>query len=189
MTTAPALEIVPLTPDRWSDLEKLFGPRGAVGGCWCMWFRQSAREYEQNKGEPNRQALKTITDEKPPGLLAYDGDEPVGWCSYAPRSEFGRLDRSRILKPVDDEPVWSIVCFFIARPARGQRVASALLEAACEDAKARGASVVEGYPVDPKERAPDPWAFTGTAAMFRAAGFEEVLRRSSGRPIMRRRLA
>jgi GNAT superfamily N-acetyltransferase len=182
------VDIRPLTPERWPDLEGLFGPRGAVGGCWCMWFRQPAREFEQNKGEANRRALRQITDDRPPGLLAYVDGSAVGWCSLAPRDEFSRLERSRILKRVDDEPVWSVVCFFIHKKSRGQGVAAALLSAAASFAAARGARILEGYPVDPKGRAADPWAYTGTTSMFRAAGFDEVLRRSPGRPIMRKRL-
>jgi GNAT superfamily N-acetyltransferase len=185
------IEVVPLTVDRWPDLEALFGPRGAVGGCWCMWWRVPSSAWESRKGDPNRLALMALAAaERPPGLLAYSGDQAVGWCSLAPRSEFTRLERSRVLKPVDDAPVWSIVCFFIARKQRGSGVGSALLRAAADFAASHGAAVLEGYPVEPRSgRMPDAFAFTGVPSMFRAAGFEEVERRSPGRPIMRRSLA
>lgn len=186
--TREDIEIAPLTPSRWPDLEGLFGPRGAVGGCWCMWFRRTAKDYQENKGEANRQALRAITEERSPGLLAYMDGKAVGWCSFAPRLEFPRLGRSRILRAVDGEPVWSVVCFFIDRKARGRGVASALLEAAAAEARARGARVLEGYPVDVMGRTADASTYTGTVSMFRAAGFEELLRRSPTRPIMRRRL-
>jgi GNAT superfamily N-acetyltransferase len=185
------IEVVPLTPERWPDLEALFGPRGAVGGCWCMWWRLPSSAWDANKGEPNRLALKALAEsERPPGLLAYVDGRAIGWCSLAPRSEFTRLERSRVLKPVDEAPVWSIVCFFIARKERRTGVGSALLRAAGEFAASHGAEMLEGYPVEPRAaHMPDAFAFTGIPSMFRAAGFEEVDRRSPARPIMRLRLA
>jgi uncharacterized protein YndB with AHSA1/START domain len=105
------LSIHPLTPDRWDDLETLFGPRGAIGGCWCMWWRQTRSEYDRQKGEGNRQAMRAIVASgEIPGLLAYSGGRPVAWCSVAPRTAYPSLDRSRVLQRVDDQPVWSIVC-------------------------------------------------------------------------------
>ena len=179
--------VLPLEPARWADLEALLGPNG-VSGCWCMWWRQTAREFSAGSGEPNRRALRALVDDgRPTGLLAYDGDRPVGWCSVAPRADFGRLDRSPKLFPVDDTPVWSIVCFYVARRSRGTGVARALLDAAVGTAAAAGAEVVEAYPVDPGEgRAASAGAYTGVLSMFLAAGFEEVARRG-GRPIVRRR--
>jgi GNAT superfamily N-acetyltransferase len=182
------LDIHPLTPERWPDLERLFGPRGAVGGCWCMWWRVPARDWDAVKGEPNKLALRAIVAEgESTGLLAYADGEPVGWCSVAPRADFERLNRSRVLAPVDEEPVWSVVCFFIARKHRSRGVGSALLRAAADFAAERGARTVEGYPVDKQgPRSPDPFVYTGTMSMFTAAGFREVQRRSPTRPIMRK---
>ena len=101
------LTFSPLTPSRWDDFADLFGPRGATGGCWCMWWRITNKEFEANKGEGNRMAIKDLVDKGTiPGILAYDGDQAIGWCSVAPREEFTRLERSRILKPVDEQPVW-----------------------------------------------------------------------------------
>ena len=178
---------LPVTPDRWTDLETLFGPRGAIGGCWCMWWRLSRAEYERQKGEGNKQAMHSIVASgEVPGLLAYAGEKPVAWCSVAPREAFSSLERSRVLKRVDDQPVWSVVCFFIAKPYRGQVVSVQLLLAAVHYAGQHGARVVEGYPIEPKkDSAPDIYAFTGMASAFRKAGFVEVLRRSETRPIMR----
>jgi len=183
----PDLIIRPVTPDRWTDLETLFGPRGAIGGCWCMWWRLSRAEYERQKGEGNKQAMQSIVASGDvPGLLAYAGEQPVAWCSIAPREDFPSLERSRVLKRVDDQPVWSVVCFYIAKPYRGQGVSVQLLLAAVEYAGQHGARVVEGYPIEPKkDSAPDIYAFTGMASAFRKAGFVEVLRRSETRPIMR----
>ncbi len=179
----------PLTPERWADLEKLFGPRGACAGCWCMYPR-TTRAEGTTSGEPNRRAFKRVVEAgPPPGLLAYVRGEPVGWIAIAPRPEYRRLERSRVLQPVDGEPVWSVPCFFVARSERGRGLTVALLRAACEWARDRGARIVEGYPVDPKGK-PQAAAFVfpGLVATFEAAGFREALRRSDRRPIMRRTL-
>ncbi|MBI3953655.1 MAG: GNAT family N-acetyltransferase [Chloroflexi bacterium] len=183
----PALEFHPLTPERWRDLETLFGERGASGGCWCMWFRTKRSEWQRQKGEGNRRAFKGIVDSgQAPGLLAYADGQPVGWCAVAPRESYSALERSRILRRVDAAPVWSVVCFFVAKPWRRQGVTSALLRAAVDYCRGRGARVIEGYPVEPGPGGmPDAFAYTGLAASFRKAGFVEVLRRSERRPIMR----
>lgn len=180
-------EFHPLTPERWADFEKLFGKCGAGGGCWCMWWRLSKREFDTQKGEGNRRAMKAIVDSgRVPGILAYHEGQPVGWCSVAPREEFPRLERSRILKPVDKQPVWSVVCFFVDKLHRHRGVAARLLEAAVEYVRERGGSIVEGYPVEPKRSGiPDLFAYHGLASMFRGVGFTEVARRSETRAMMR----
>jgi GNAT superfamily N-acetyltransferase len=177
----------PLTPERWSGFEKLFGPRGACGGCWCMYWRLSRTQYDEQHGELNRRNIKALVDSgNIPGILAYSGDEPVGWCSIAPREEFPTLGRSRILKPVDDQPVWSVVCFFVTRGQRRKGLTVQLLKAAVEYAASKGARIIEGYPVEPKDgKAPDVFVYTGLLSAFKQAGFTEVLRRSATRPIMR----
>jgi GNAT superfamily N-acetyltransferase len=184
----PALTIAPVTADRWDDLERLFGPRGACGGCWCMHWRLTSAEYAVMKGNANRELLRElVASGAEPGLLAYIDGEPAGWVAIAPREEYPRLDHSRILKPVDDQPVWSIVCLFISPPYRRRGLSTRLIEAAARHAAARGATTVEAYPVEPRSAdMPGVFAFTGTAAAFRAAGFVEVARRSETRPIMRR---
>lgn len=181
-------EFHPLTSARWLDFEKLFGPRGACGGCWCMYWRLTRTQFNDQQGELNRRSIKALVDVGAvPGILAYIDDQPVGWCSVAPREEFSALARSRILKPIDDQPVWSVVCFFITRQQRRKGLTVELLEAAVEYAHAKGASIIEGYPVEPREgKAPDVFVFTGLASAFKQAGFTEVLRRSETRPIMRR---
>ena len=182
-----ALTVVPLTPARWPDFVRLFGPRGACAGCWCMFPRLKSPEW-MSQGVANRRAMKRIVDTgERPGLLAYEGGEAVGWIAIAPRTAYRRFERSRVLAPVDDQPVWSVPCFFIARSARGRGVTVRLLRAACDHVAARGGRVVEGYPVDPKGRHYAPaFAWHGLATAFRAAGFREVARRSATRPIMRR---
>ncbi len=181
----------PVTPERWSDFETLFGERGACGGCWCMVMRVSRSEFERHKGQGNRKAMKKIIESgQVPGLLAYDKGQPVAWCAVAPREEFSALERSRILKRIDEKPVWSVVCFFVAKPYRKQGMTVRLLQAAVEYARRNGAQILEGYPVEPKKgTTPDVFAFPGLAAAFRQAGFVEVARRSETRPIMRYSLA
>jgi GNAT superfamily N-acetyltransferase len=181
------LEFYPLTPERWADLEKLFGKRGACGGCWCMWWRLKRSEFELQKGEGNRRAMKRVVDSgEIPGILAYAKSQPIAWCSVAPREAYPALGRSRTLKRVDDEPVWSIVCFFVAKQFRGKGITGKLLRAAIEHVRKQGGNIVEGYPVEPKEgRIPDAFAYMGLASAFRKAGFVEVVRRSETRPIMR----
>ena len=188
-TKTTRLRVVPLTPERWSDFEHLFGPRGACGGCWCMTPRLTSSKYEKNKGAGNRRAMRRLvrSGKRPPGLLAYLGREVVGWCSIEPREVFGRLARSRILKPVDDKPVWSIVCFFIAKEHREKGLSVELIQGAVRYARSRGARIVEAYPVEPKKKPmPAVFAWSGIASAFRRAGFKEVARRSETRPIVRR---
>jgi GNAT superfamily N-acetyltransferase len=185
--TIPSLEFHPLTRERWTDFEALFGERGACGGCWCMWWRLRRSEFEKQKGEGNRRAMKAFVDSGGvPGILAYAGDEPVGWCSVAPREDYPVLDRSRILKRVDNAPVWSVVCFFIDKKHRGKGLTVHLLKAAVDYVKEMGGRVLEGYPIEPKKSPmPAVFAYTGLASAFRKAGFDEVARRSETRPIMR----
>ena len=190
VTPKPQPEAVfhPLTPQRWPDLELLFGPRGACGGCWCMFYRLTHTEFEHLKGEGNRALLKDIVDSgEVAGILAYQDGEPVGWCSVAPRLDFSALERSRILKPVDDQPVWSVVCFFIERKHRRQGLMLGLLNAAVDYARQHGAEIVEGYPKDPEAGSvsADVFIFNGLLSAFRKAGFIEVARRSPTRPVMR----
>lgn len=182
----------PLTAARWSDFETLFGPRGACGGCWCMLWRMTRSEFERRKGEGNKRAMQAIVAAgQAPGILAYTatdaaGPMPVGWCALGPRDNYPSLQRSRILKPVDDQPVWSVTCLFVAKAMRRQGVSVQLLRAAQQYARLQGAKILEGYPVEPRQASvPDVFAWTGLAAAFREAGFSECLRRSETRPIMR----
>jgi GNAT superfamily N-acetyltransferase len=180
------LEFRPVTPERWPDLEVLFGEHGAYGGCWCMWWRLTRSEFAEHLGQGNKEAFKGIVEAgEVPGLLAYADRKPVAWCSVAPRETFPALERSRTLKRVDNKPVWSIVCFFVARSARRQGVMVKLLRAAVEYARAHDAKIVEGYPVEPTERLSGSSGFTGIVSTFRQAGFVEVLSRLVTRPIMR----
>ncbi len=181
------LEFHPLTPERWKDLETLFGERGACGGCWCMWWRLKRSQFEKQKGLENKKALKKIVDSgEIPGILAYTNGQPIAWCSVAQRRTYPVLERSRILKRIDDETVWSVVCFFVAKSFRRKRVTVKLLRAAIKYVSEQGGKIVEGYPMEPrKSQMPNAFAWTGLVSAFRKTGFVEVLRRSPTRPIMR----
>ena len=190
---APALtlRVRPATAERWDDVERLFGPRGACAGCWCMYPRLRGADYREGAGEGNRRRLRALVKKgPPPGLLGYVGREPVAWCALAPREEYPRLEHSRTLARVDDAPVWSVVCFFVARAHRRRGLTTTMLEHAARWARARGARVLEGYPVDPKSgKTADAFAWWGVVDAFQAAGFREVARRSPTHPIMRLDLA
>jgi GNAT superfamily N-acetyltransferase len=175
------------TASRWPDVEKLFGERGACGGCWCMVWRLPRQRWLTGKGAENRRALKRIVAAgRTPGVLAYLGREPIGWCAVAPRAEYPALERSKVLKKVDDRTVWSVSCLFVARAYRRRGLSVGLLAAAVDLAAKHGAEIVEGYPVEPTMTpTPDPFVWTGVPSAFRQAGFTEVLRRSKTRPIMR----
>jgi GNAT superfamily N-acetyltransferase len=183
------IEVHPLTSQRWPDFEKLFGKNGACAGCWCMWWRLSAAQWRNQKGEGNRKAMRTLVKAgAKPGLLAYVDGHAVGWCAVAPRDDYPRFAASRVLAPVDDQSVWSVTCFFIARDWRRRGITGRLLEAAARFACERGGKILEGYPVEPKRDQPDAFVYTGLASAFRKAGFKEVARRSPSRPIFRRKL-
>jgi GNAT superfamily N-acetyltransferase len=177
----------PVTKENWKDFENLFGERGACGGCWCMSWLLTKKEFEANKGAGNKRKMKKLVYGKAePGLLAYLDTEPAGWCALAPREKYIRLEKSRVLKSIDNKPVWAIPCFFIKKEFRRKRLSTELLKAAVEYSKSRGVKIVEGYPAEPYANdIPPAFAWTGFPSSFRKAGFKEVIRRSKSRPIMR----
>ena len=182
------LECHPLTSARWSDFEQLFGKNGACGGCWCMLWRLSRKQFESQKGDGNRKAMKALIEAgEIPGLLGYLDGQPVGWCALAPREHYPALNRSRVLKPVDDQPCWSVSCLFVHREYRQRGVSIQLLRAAINYVRGKEVEILEGYPVEPKSDKPIPPAFawTGIPKAYEAAGFREVARGSPTRPIMR----
>jgi GNAT superfamily N-acetyltransferase len=190
------LTLRPLTPERWADWEAVFGAPGCsmARGCGCMYYRLSGAPPPAPKGvtraEANRRSFKALVDGGAfTGLIGYRGDEPVGWISVAPREQYAKLQRSPVMKPVDDEPVRSIVCFVVPSAHRGQGVARALLEGAVAYGRRHGWRLLEAYPVDkPGPRSDDSMWF-GARSMFDAVGFHEVACRKPGRPVMRLRPA
>jgi GNAT superfamily N-acetyltransferase len=154
-----------------------------------MWWRLKRSEWEKNKGAGNKKLLKKlVSGGTVPGILAYDGDTPIGWCAVEPREHYPTLARSRVLKPVDEKPVWSVVCLFVDKAYRKQGVSVQLLKAAAAHVRKLGGKIIEGYPVEPKSNQPDAWVWTGIASAYREAGFSEAARHSATRPIMRKSL-
>ena len=186
MTPHP-LATHPLTADRFGDFERLMGPKGGYGGCWCMLWRLTKKDYDAACGAGTHAAMKALVEAgPPPGVLAYDGGTPVGWVSVAPREAFVRLASSRVLKPIDDRPVWSVSCLYIARSHRRKGVSVSLLTAAVALARDHGAECVEGYPIAPQKPSyPVSYAWTGFRETFIRARFTEIARGSPTRPIMR----
>jgi GNAT superfamily N-acetyltransferase len=192
-----ALDILPLTPDRLPDLAELFGQGGDPKWCWCAYYRVRGMDFSAGGSGRHRAVLEKATaadaaEGRAPGLVAYDGDVAVGWVSVGPREDYERLAHSRVLAPVDDTPVWSIVCFVVGRQSRGQGVANALLDAAIGYARDHGATTVEAYPVEVPdgERIDSAVVYKGTLSMFERRGFEVVERRQHNattpvRPIVR----
>jgi len=188
------LTIKPLTRDNWTDLVELFGRPGAsvARGCYCMYYRRSGK-HEKPAGiaysEWNKRALKALVDRGVvPGLIGYESERPIGWVSLGPRADYAKLQRSSVMKPVDDKPVWPIICFFVDAKARHRGVADALLKAAIAWAKKERVTLLEAYPCDKPARAADDTMWFGTKSMFDRAGFNEVARRKPMRPVVRKAL-
>jgi GNAT superfamily N-acetyltransferase len=126
------------------------------------------------------------------GLLAYKDGQPVGWCSIGPRQDYQALENSRLLKRLDDKPVWSIVCFFMERSARGQGLMQQLIRGAVAYARQHGARIVEAYPADlvaahmQGKKLSGDQGYMGIASAFQKAGFVEASRPSETRVIMRK---
>jgi GNAT superfamily N-acetyltransferase len=184
-----ALAFHPVTTERWADLEALFSERGACANCWCMFWRLERTILKQLRGPGNKEQMRGLLEAgEVPGLLAYADGKAVAWCSIGPRDAFRGLDNSRLLRRIDETPVWAVTCFYVARPFRRRGVMLPLLRAALAYAAAEGAEIVEGYPVDLDERLTGFGGYMGIASVFRRAGFEEVRRASPTQPIMRYRV-
>jgi GNAT superfamily N-acetyltransferase len=176
----------PLSTETWHDFEVLFGERGACGGCWCMTWRCKRADFNASKGAGNKAAIRKLAKSgEPVGILLYKDDEAIGWCSVAPRQQFVALENSRVWAPVDDKPVWSVSCFFVAKPHRNQGLTVKLLKSAVDYAQQHGAKIVEGYPQQLEKPLPASFVWTGLYGTYEKAGFREVARRSKTKPIMR----
>jgi GNAT superfamily N-acetyltransferase len=190
----PRIEIRPLTPATWPDLVDLFSRPGAsvARGCYCMFYRRSGRAEAPaglTYSQANQRALKALVDRGVvPGLLGYAGGRAIGWVSLGAREDYAKLARSPVMKPVDDKPVWAIVCFFVDAAMRGTGVADAMLAGAVRWAREQGVTLVEAYPCDRPARAADESMWFGSKSMFDRAGFVEVARRKPMRPVVRKAL-
>lgn len=184
---SPPVYCHPLTSERWIDFQQLFGESGAYGGCWCMWWRITRATFSEQQGEGNRQAMRDIVfSGEVPGVLGYVQEEPAAWCSIAPRENFSSLNRSPVLRRLDDKPVWSLVCLFIGKPYRGRGLTQPLIRGAIAYAAGQGATIVEAYPTVPRGKELSPVSiFMGTPAVFEEAGFVMCARPSAAKAIMR----
>jgi hypothetical protein len=176
-----------LTKDNWDDFVQLFGGRGACGGCWCMSWRLKTANFNKNKGLKNKNALKRLVlQNKPVGIIAYAGQEPIGWCAVAPREDYLRIESSRSLKRVDDEPVWSMPCFFIKKEQRKKNYLSKVIRAGMKWAHTQGAEIIEAYPIKPySDNMPAAFAWTGFITVFEKLGFKTVAQPSRTKYIVR----
>jgi len=194
MAKTKTLDIHPLTPDRFADLEALFnGPGGSqVRGCWCMYYRRSGAAdvpAGMTQAQFNKRALHSLVDRGVvPGLIGYRDGEPAAWVSLGPREDYAKLARSPVMKPVDNAPVWSVVCFYTAQHARGEGLSAQMLAGAAAYARSQGARLLEAYPVDKPARAADENMWFGSKSLYDAAGYREVARRKPTRPIVRKSL-
>jgi GNAT superfamily N-acetyltransferase len=179
----------PLTLKEWKDFENLFGEKGACAGCWCMYWLMNKKEYDEKRkdGRTKEEMKKLVNNKVIPGIIAYDNDKPVGWIAIQKREKYSRLANSKILRPLDDKSVWSIVCFFVHKDYRKMGVSVELIKNACDFAASKGGTIVEAYPTETRTKNSAPvFIYTGTASAFKKAGFTEVARRSETRPIMRK---
>jgi GNAT superfamily N-acetyltransferase len=176
------LEFHPVSIDRWSDLAAFFEQHGNPNYCWCMRWRLKSAEFKRLNSEGRRNRLEALVHENIPiGILGYHKGKPVGWCSIAPRETYTLLERSTTLKRIDDLPTWSVVCFFIDPNMQGQGLSVKLLQAAVAYAISQGATIIEGYPVEPDQS----YRFMGSPSVFEQAGFREVAIAKNGRRIVR----
>lgn len=165
----------PATSDRFEDFADVINPNRRASHCWCLSHRLRAQDIAE-LGEGNREkAMRALCDRpNPPGVVTYLDGVPVGWCNIGPRSEIPRLVHSSLIRPVDDLPVWSIMCVVVRGGFRKRGVTGPLLQGAVEYAKANEAPAVEAYPVDPPGRMDTTMAFVGTRSMFQKAGFRVI---------------
>jgi GNAT superfamily N-acetyltransferase len=172
----PTIEVVPATPDRWDDVVTILGGNGEKG-CWCQAPRGVAAGYGQSEPGARREALREqLEDEPPAGMLAYVDGEVAGWCGFGPRPRLPRLERSRTIPKIDDEPVWSVLCFNVRVGYRRRGVAAALLAGVVDYARRSGAPGVEAYPIDPEGGRVDVgFGYVGVTPMFETLGFERIV--------------
>ncbi|KQZ81995.1 acetyltransferase [Mesorhizobium sp. Root157] len=184
--------IVPATPERWPDFEDLFGKQGACYGCWCTHFRLPPAARRENDRERNKDHIKArIEAGPPPGLLAFQDGKAVGWMQIGPRAdvpEFNNAGRgSAPMEPADaDNPaIWAISCFFLRTRARGQGLTHQLVEGGIDFARDNGARLLEACPMDLSRDSRSIGLFVGSTRVFEKAGFQRMIERKAGRPLVR----
>ena len=185
---ADEMTFAPLTRDTWIDFTQLFGERGACANCWCMYFRLAPKDFVAGKsGGGNKESMKELVwSGKPTGILGYHQGKAIGWCAFAPREDFSKMERSRVHKRIDDLPVWSVTCFFIDKAYRRAGASVAMLEGVKKYAREQGIATIEAYPTIPtKTPLPDSFGWIGLFRSFEEAGFYIADQTSKYRPMMR----
>jgi len=188
--TAPAkrLTLEPLSKKNWQKFEDLFGTKGACGNCWCMSFRLNKQDFEKGKvRNGNKRKMKNLVwKSRPSGLLGMYGEETIAWCAFAPRQDFIRLEYSRVHRPIDNQDVWSIPCFFVKKEFRRRGVSVAMLKLIIQYAREKKIKIIEAYPLIPtQEKLPDAFVWVGLYKSFERAGFQIVDTTSKHRPMVR----
>jgi len=181
------LTFLPLELKRWNDIEAVLGERGACGGCWCMSWRLPKKQFEEQRGNGNKRLMKKLVRQKEQiGIITYADGKPIGWCAVAPREVYAKLENARVLKRIDNKPVWSIVCFFIIKEYRRKGLSAEILKGVIAQCKKQGVKILEAYPIIPySDNMPAAFAWTGFLSAFVKAGFVEERRWSKARPIVR----
>lgn len=176
-----------LDVETWPDLQSLFGEKGACGGCWCMTWRLTNKDYERNKGANNKAKFHDLIKQGfSLGVLAFYDNFPIGWCSVSPRTSLIRLENSRLFKRIDEKPVWSISCLFVHKNYRQNGMSTKLIREAANYAFENGASIVEAYPIIPKnKKMPTVFAWVGFANAYMKADFKKIAQPSETRLIVR----
>jgi predicted GNAT family acetyltransferase len=187
-----SLAVQPATAALWPALEELFGPQGACYGCWCTYFRLPPARRRAGTRETNKAHLMgRIEAGPPPGLIAFEGDVPVGWMQIGPRADVPEWNNARrVSAPLDgedarDAKAWAISCFFVRPKARGRGLSHRLVEEGIRFARTGGARILDACPIDAAKHSKSVGLFVGSTRVFRAAGFQEVACRRPGRPLMR----
>ena len=181
------LEFDQLTSSTWKKFEAVMGEKGGCGNCWCIYFRLPYKTFQENKPDGNKKMMKQLVKkDRPQGLMASINKEPVGWIALAPREDYMRLANSRVFKPIDDKPVWSITCFFIKKEFRHKGLSQQLIKGAVDFAKKKKIKTLEAYPAIPyAEKVPHPFLWVGVLSAFIKQGFKIVQQRSKSRAMVR----
>jgi GNAT superfamily N-acetyltransferase len=171
-----SIEVKPATATRFDDVATLLGPKNPESSvCWCLSHRLDSKTNRALVGRARGEYVRELCARKvAPGVLAYEGDEVVGWAAVAPRAELP-FARSKKIPAVDELPVWSVWCIRVRPGHRGKGISHAVLDGAVAYARSHGAPAIEGYPVDNQGRKVDTtMAYVGTRALFERAGFAKA---------------
>jgi len=191
-----SVSVEPLTPGLWPAFEDLFGKQGACYGCWCTHFRLPPAVRRGSTNQRNKDYIRARVEVgPPPGLLAMEDGRALGWMQIGPRADVPEWNnKGRVSAPIadgeaQDPAVWAISCFYLRPKARGQGLTHQLVEGGIAHARASGARVLEACPIRQSKDSRSIGLFVGSARVFEKAGFETVVERKAGRPLMRLKLA